>query len=266
MLPLYENVKDNLEIYQGEARHIPPHLHKSLECIYVTKGSLEIGTGQELHHMDTHDLAIVFPDLIHHYQVFGKSPNHIICLLASPSLAGGYVQTLQKYCPVSPVIQSDLVHPDIKYALKSLLRYPAPREHAPALRQAYTQILLARSLPFLELTDKSFMETGDIVYQTVSYIAANFTEDLSLEQMARDLGNSPYVLSRMFSGTFHCNFNTYLNEVRLDHACNNLLHTDQSITEIYENAGFPSQRTFNRVFKEKFHMTPKEYRNSHKNY
>lgn len=266
MLPLYENVKDNLEIYEGEAKHIPPHLHKSLECIYVTEGSLEIGTGQDLHHMDTHDFALVFPELIHHYQVFGKGPNQIICLLASPSLSGGYLQTLQKNCPGSPVIRSNLVHPDIKYALESLLRNPAPKEHTPALWLAFTQIILARSLPLLYLTDRPAGEAGDIVYRTVTYIAAHFTEDISLTQMAADLGYSPYALSRVFSGTFHCNFNTYLNNVRLDHVCNILCHTDQTITEAYENAGFNSQRTFNRVFQDKFHMSPREYRNSHKKY
>lgn len=102
--------------------------------------------------------------------------------------------------------------------------------------------------------------SDDIIYRTVSYIASHFAEEISLTQMAEDLGYSPYVLSRVFSGTFHCNFNTYLNHVRLDHACNALLHTDQTITEVYENAGFTSQRTFNRVFREKFRMSPKDYR------
>ena len=30
--------------------------------------------------------------------------------------------------------------------------------------------------------------------------------------------------------------------------------------EVYENAGFESQRTFNRFFTEKLHMSPREYR------
>ena len=82
--------------------------------------------------------------------------------------------------------------------------------------------------------------------------------------MATDLGFSPYTLSRVFSGTFHKNFNQYLNEVRLEYACSLLLYTDQTITDVFMNAGFESQRTFNRVFSEKFHMSPREYRNSNR--
>ncbi|MFR8170396.1 MAG: helix-turn-helix transcriptional regulator [Marvinbryantia sp.] len=70
----------------------------------------------------------------------------------------------------------------------------------------------------------------------------------------------PCALSGVFSKTFHTNFNGYLNDVRLDYVCHLLRHTDQSITEAYENAGFSSQRTFNRVFQERFRMTPREYR------
>ena len=45
MLPLYENVNDTLEIYKGETSHVSPHLHKALECVYITEGSLALGVG-----------------------------------------------------------------------------------------------------------------------------------------------------------------------------------------------------------------------------
>ena len=99
-----------------------------------------------------------------------------------------------------------------------------------------------------------------MIYQTVSYIAAHYTEELTLPRMAHDLGISQSALSRIFSGTFHMNFNRYLNEARLDYACNLLLHSDSSILDIAIQAGFESQRTFNRVFQERFRMSPREYR------
>lgn len=260
MLPLYENIEDNLEIYTGKASHIPPHLHKSLECVYVTEGTLELGIGLNMYHMNTQDFAIIFPELIHHYQVFDPVSCKAIYLLSSPSLSGGYFPTLQKSCPTSPVIKAPSVHPDIKYALDSLLKCPSQEVYSHVLWQAYTQIILARSLPLYQFTDKNSIGSNDIIYRTVSYIASHFAENISLSQMAEDLGYSPYVLSRVFSGTFHCNFNSYLNSVRLDHACNALLHTNLTITEIAGNSGFSSQRTFNRVFLEKFHMSPRDYR------
>lgn len=60
--------------------------------------------------------------------------------------------------------------------------------------------------------------------------------------------------------TFH-HFNQYLNEQRLNYVCVHLECTDKSITDISMDAGFESQRTFNRVFRERYKMTPREYRN-----
>lgn len=66
-----------------------------MECIYVIEGTLELGIGQELYHMEKYDFAIVFPELIHHYQVFDSRNCHAIYLLSSPSLTGGHLQTIQ---------------------------------------------------------------------------------------------------------------------------------------------------------------------------
>lgn len=86
-------------------------------------------------------------------------------------------------------------------------------------------------------------------------------EAISLTRMAKDLGYSPYSLSRVFSSTFHTNFNQYLNELRLGRAIDLLENTSETVTEIAWNSGFTSLRTFNRVFKDRFRLSPKEYRN-----
>lgn len=41
-----------------------------------------------------------------------------------------------------------------------------------------------------------------------------------MTDMAHHLGISPYAFSRVFSKTFHSNFNQYLNATSLDYACN----------------------------------------------
>ena len=51
--------------------------------------------------------------------------------------------------------------------------------------------------------------------------------------------------------TFHCNFSKYVNGVRLNYAVAALENTMDSITNICLDCGFESQRTFNRVFKDK---------------
>lgn len=37
----YELKEEQMEIYEKESVHYPPHIHKSMECIYVTSGTLD---------------------------------------------------------------------------------------------------------------------------------------------------------------------------------------------------------------------------------
>ena len=244
MRPIFNYYEKDLEISHRKSSHFPPHIHSFLECIHVTQGALELGIGREFYHMEKGDFAIVFPDIIHHYQIFDPRGCTSTYLLASQDL-----------------------HPDVLYLLNRLLSDGKKKEPGPfdsALHLSFIQIILARCLPYYRLMEKGMLDNDDLVYQVVSYLARNFTEQVSLSSMAKALGVSPYLLSRVFSGTFHMNFNQYLNDLRLNQACIRLVHTDQAITEICLNAGFESQRTFNRVFKERFHMSPREYRSQNR--
>ena len=58
----------------------------------------------------------------------------------------------------------------------------------------------------------------------------------------------------------HSNFNQYINEIRLRYACSRLENTNDTITEIYLESGFENQRTFNRVFKERYRVSSSEFR------
>lgn len=265
MLPIYEETSHSIEIHEEKSSHFPPHLHHSMEIVYVTSGELALGVGQELYDMKVGDLAIVFPNLIHHYQVFhpGKQ-NTATHILASPLISQIFQEELDTLCPSNPVIHKDALHPEILDAVSKLRTLPREKGVAEQvknlLESSYVQIILARAIPQYELVKKETAGSHDLIYQTVSYIAEHFREPVSLTGMAHDLGVSQFALSRVFSGTFHRNFNSYLNETRLNYACSLLLRTDQTVTDAALNSGFESLRTFHRVFREHFHQTPGSFR------
>ena len=149
------------------------------------------------------------------------------------------------------------MHPDVVNAIKYLAGIT---EGNPMLIQAYVQMILAHVFAEMPMVDKSTVGSDDLIYNAVEYVAQNFREKVSLEKMAYDLCVSKYVLSRMFAKTFHCNFSKYVNGVRLNYAAAALENTIDSITNICLDCGFESQRTFNRVFKDRYKITPREYR------
>ena len=87
MYPLYSKEENDFELYRRKARHIGPHLHASLELVLVLEGSVELGVGYDLFHMNTGDLALVFPNQIHHYQAFeaGSRVEYLLAALHWPA-------------------------------------------------------------------------------------------------------------------------------------------------------------------------------------
>lgn len=255
----FVDTKEEILALKRKSKHVAPHLHNALEIVCVTNGTLELGVGQELYHMEKGDIGFVFPDIIHHYQVFSSGVNKAVYIISPPFAIGKYADIIQTMAPDYPIIKAEMVEPEVYRAINAIL----DTDHMDiAVIQAYMQILIARCIGKLKLVEKGDVGSKDLVYQAVSYVSGNFRKNFSLDDMARDLGVSKYVLSRTFSKTFHRNFNQYLNDARLNYACHRLENTNDAITNICYDSGFESQRTYNRVFKERYKVTPSEYRNT----
>lgn len=254
---VYEDTKEELLAIGRRAKHQPPHLHQTLELVYVMKGSLELGVGLELFHMEEGDIGLVFPDVNHHCQVFSEQYSEVLYINIPTRTLGTYEELLKRKAPVYPVIKYGELPSEIYPAIQSM-KGSVPKNIW--IVQAYLQVIFVRCSPLLTLTEKSQVGSNDLIYQTVSYISANFRKSFLLEDMAKNFGVSKYVLSRVFSKTFHRNFNQYLNDARLGYAKQRLENTNDPITNICLDSGFESQRTFNRVFKEKYMVSPSEYR------
>lgn len=105
-----------------------------MELVSVTEGSLELGIGTELYHMEKGDFALVFPEMIHHYQVFDVNPCRAIYALASPLLAASFTREYSR-CAGRPGHPFKECPPDVNYALRSMLVYPGtfPGSCAPSV-------------------------------------------------------------------------------------------------------------------------------------
>ena len=207
--------------------------------------------------MEEGDIGLVFPDVNHHCQVFSEQYSEVLYINIPTRTLGTYEELLKRKAPVYPVIKYGELPSEIYPAIQSM-KGSVPKNIW--IVQAYLQVIFVRCIPLLTLTEKSQVGSNDLIYQTVSYISANFRKSFLLEDMAKDLGVSKYVLSRVFSKTFHRNFNQYLNDARLGYAKQRLENTNDPTTNICLDSGFESQRTVNRVFKEKYMVSPSEYR------
>ncbi|MFC3197073.1 helix-turn-helix domain-containing protein [Parapedobacter deserti] len=86
-------------------------------------------------------------------------------------------------------------------------------------------------------------------------------DSLSLASLAQHLKIPKHHLSQVFSVRIGKNFNTYINEHRINHSIVLMrAHPEMSITEIFLGSGFTAKASFNRYFKQFQGCTPTAYR------
>jgi AraC-like DNA-binding protein len=95
------------------------------------------------------------------------------------------------------------------------------------------------------------------------FVAANFRNEIPLANAARVAGLTPSAFSRMFRRATNQTYTSYRNAHRIREACRLLIETDLAITRIAGECGFDNLANFNRHFRERQKMTPRDYRRLH---
>lgn len=86
-----------------------------------------------------------------------------------------------------------------------------------------------------------------------------YGDNLSMEEVASQVGFSGQYFCRMFKQEFSVNFVDYLSDIRMKNACELLKHPDASVKEVCFQVGYSEPNYFSRVFKKVYGVTPSQY-------
>ena len=103
---------------------------------------------------------------------------------------------------------------------------------------------------------------GQIREDIVAYIREHYTEELSMQDVARAMNYSDAYFCKLFKQCFKVNFSAWLNEFRVEKAKEQLTATRLSVREVSVACGYADANYFAWVFKRVTGMTPSEYRSN----
>lgn len=92
------------------------------------------------------------------------------------------------------------------------------------------------------------------------YLQIHFKESISLDALSEQFYISKYYLCREFKRQYGDGINTYINNLRINHAKEMLRFSSQKVNQIAETCGIPDANYFVKLFKASEGMTPSEYR------
>ena len=112
------------------------------------------------------------------------------------------------------------------------------------------------------LTSISKSDKMDLEY----VIQKNFQYDLGMAELAKLSGRSLSAFKRDVKLQFNETPGNLLKRKRLERAKTLLTGSNLSINEICYESGFKNPSHFNKIFKEKYQLPPKQFRLEHKNH
>ncbi|WP_433616309.1 helix-turn-helix domain-containing protein [Paenibacillus cellulositrophicus] len=252
----YQHRDPQFHLFISTNNTYPLHLHKNVEIAMVLSGDIRVHIDQQEYVLSEGDMAIIFPNQPHGYQTIDHS--QILLIFFDASFPGDYTGDLLHYVPDHPVVHK---HPVVSGTLTSLYKlYCEPGDSR--LLKAYISVLLGHVLPLLSLKRVDYTKDMDLFQKILAYIDLHFLEAINLDTLSKELGISKFLISRIFSEQFHVSFRDYINGQRAAYAHMLLLSTADPVTEIAFDSGFNSLRSFYRVFKKEYGMTPNEFRRS----
>ena len=153
----------------------------------------------------------------------------------------------------------------------------APRLKDLAEKEGFESVLdLMAVLNELSLSPDSRTLSDDITYNTeliyndservekvVAFINENFSRTIRLAEAAELVEMAETAFSRFFKVKTGITFVDYLNDIRIGHASRLLIDTTSPIAEIAQECGFTSLTNFNRIFKKRKGLVPKDFREKH---
>lgn len=99
-----------------------------------------------------------------------------------------------------------------------------------------------------------------VVNEVYRMILENYTQKLSLNDVAEKANMSPSAFSHYFKKRVNRSFSDVVIELRTGHAAKLLIETSKNIADVCYESGFNNMANFNKLFKRRYNLTPREYR------
>ncbi len=286
MLPLFlkkntKSFKQSFYMQRFDIQHTYDiwHNHVELEFQHILKGSGTRFIGDSIETFSSGDLVLVGSHLPHvwrsdkTYYESQELRTEVILTQFTKDFAGKDFFDLPEMLGVKELINDAVLGLQIIGATRQIISKRLvgliELESGERLLE-FIKILHYISLTkeYRKLSSVGFMASyqskgSDRINKVYDFIMNNFTEDVTLQQVAEIANMNEAAFCRFFKSTTFKTFTQFLNEVRIGYACRLLLHADLNIASVGYESGFKNISYFNRVFRSSIGVSPQQYKKKH---
>jgi len=249
------------------------HYHDEAELTLIISGAGQRFVADSVSRYEPGDFVLVGPNLPHTWRSDGENDEQVavVCqfrpgflgdgLLSAPEFAD--IRRLLEVAASGVSFGGDAAAEAKRVQHMHSLDGPGRTLELLAVLQSLTrrgQSTLSVN-PQMNRTDAVSRERVEAV---IAYIDRAYAGEVTLQEAASVVAMTPSSLSRYFRAHTGRRFSDYVSDIRCAAASRRLADTDETVTSVAESCGFQNIANFNRRFRERFGMSPRQYRTAFK--
>ena len=255
----------------------PLHSHDYIEAVYCIEGSMVHSVNGERVILSQGEILLLGERACHEIEKCGER-DIAMNILILPSFFSSLVSSFSSSSSVLKSFilgtlvgkeQSGYLHFHVKEdiaiqnTMENIIHFYTEGERGGSeISRRSIELLFLLLLQATERADTGGNERS-IVLKTLSYIRDNYRQG-TLQDLASKLGLDISSLSRTIRRETGKTWTELMQEKRLENACCMLESTRENVDNISRSVGYENISYFHRIFRKKFNMGPKEYRDARK--
>lgn len=253
------------------------HFHNAYEIALIMEGNGRRIVGDNIDTFSNGDLIILGPNIAHasysdkkYHIVESSTKVHALVVYFQPDWIAEYHMNSADFAPLKELLnrlkRGIKIEGNTHGIIQNLL---LKLHHADGLKsftilfQILYEISISKDYSCLASTRYSnTYSENDIrrINDIYKYVMENFTEVISLDDVAAIACMTPSSFCKYFKNKTNKTFTHFVNEIRINYACELLMNKNLDISQISIECGFNNFTNFNRNFKHFTKTTPSAYR------
>jgi len=257
--------------YEKAEFDTPWHYHPEYELTYILSGRGIRYVGNGFEYFEENDFVLLGPNLPHCWRNTGvqRGNSGAIVIHWDNKLLGNNNPELHAIAGLLAKAQHGIkYHAGFSMKIKEKLLVMLQQ---PSFERLITLLSILHELSTTgngELLNTTAVDASvrnydhqriNTVYQ---FVRSRYQEKVTLSQIASEVHMSEEAFSRFFSKVMTKPFFTFLNEYRINAACQLLIETDQPVSDVAMASGFETLPFFYRQFGKFKKLSPKKYRDN----
>ncbi len=254
---------------------VSQHWHEELEWVYAEYGILHLTIHGKSFTLNPGEFCFINSGELHEIKSTGESLHHAVVFNSSfldfalyDACQHNFIRPVTNgnlMFPTSGSVFSPEIHGQIIFHMKEIIKLyhtlPACALLSIKIHILHTIELLFQSDSFSKNTLSSKGKDSLIkLKQVIEYIHENYAEPISLQALAEICFMSPNYFCHYFKQEIGKTPITFINEYRIEKACEILSESKLPVSDISLSVGFDNFSYFIRKFREYKGVTPREYR------